>query len=176
MERIRPHGPVETGLGPAPRPYADTVTDVAVTLAAAEVGIGGRPARLRAEAAIPLATAPPSPLQAEGRATKGHAAGWCAAVAEADPGVAEGQPAEAEVGAAVTQGLQAAAAPRRMAAGTPLGTTCRVPLAASDVRPFLLPCPFQTKVTPALTTPLHSALEFGAGKSAWHAPCSIRRR
>lgn len=137
MERLRPHLAKEAALGPAPVPDTDAVANVAVALAAAKVGISGSSTRFRAETPVPVAATPSCSLQAEERAAEEDAAWRCAAVAETDPGVAQGEPAETEVGAAVTEGLQATAAPRRMATGARVGAACRVPLAAPEVRPLL---------------------------------------
>lgn len=80
----------------------------------------------------------PSALQAEGRATEAETARRRAALAKADPGVAQRGAAKAQVGAAVAEGVQTTALARRLATRTRVVRARRIPSALAEVR-LLLP-------------------------------------
>lgn len=139
VEGLRPQLPMEAVAGPVTRADADAVAHVAVALATTEVSIGGSTTGPRAQVPVPLVTPPPGTLQTQGGATEAEAAWRCAAIAEADPGIAQRRAAETEVGAAIAKGVQATALAGRLATRPSVVRARRIPSTVAEVRFLLRP-------------------------------------
>lgn len=135
MKRVRPYRTGEAPSGPLAGADTNAITRFAIALASAEVGIGGGTARSCIEVPVPRQPSSPSSFQTQERLAEVYTARRGAALAKANPSLAQKLLGAPKLSAALTKGVQAPTDARRVTTRPRLMRARRISFAATETRP-----------------------------------------